>query len=491
MAGRTVRSSGSEGGEGGPNRDFRSAGSAGSAGFAGSAGSVRSAGSRHSDDAESSRGAERGRKARGVASHVSGRTTASKRDADQPVRSTRSAGGRAEHPGISRIERSGAGQSASGRSVGGRNASGRTVGGRAKAGQSKVLRSGAARSESAQFKAVQARGGRSSQVARSSGSSRSSQSSRVSQPDRSPRFSRPAEQVEQQSSDVTVAKGRQGAFVDARRLHSEDYVAETLRQTAGTLGVAARPKVVDFTERSKERKRASARVIAVRVAVAAGVVAVVTGLVWLLFFSTVFRLESAAISVTGANEWVSEQTIHDIADKQAGKSLFLVSTRDVADQLQDIPGVSEAKVTKRFPKAMNVAVTAQRPAAMLKSGETLTAVDAEGRVLNSVSSQNVDGIPVIEVKDAQASLENRSVKEALTILGALPESMRQQITKVTAETQDSVTTTLDDGERVIVWGDSSQLKLKMAVVDKIINDPKVIGDKHQMDVSAPLKPIIK
>lgn len=297
--------------------------------------------------------------------------------------------------------------------------------------------------------------------------------------------------MEQESSDVTVAKGRQGAFVDARRLHSEDYVAETLRQTAGTLGVAARPKVVDFTERAKERKRASARVIAVRVAVAAGVVAVVTGLVWLLFFSTVFRLESAAISVTGANEWVSEQTIHDIADKQAGKSLFLVSTRDVADQLQDIPGVSEAKVTKRFPKAMNVAVTAQRPAAMLKSGETLTAVDAEGRVLNSVSSQNVDGIPVIEVKDVQASLENRSVKEALIILGALPESMRQQITKVTAETQDSVTTTLDDGERVIVWGDSSQLKLKMAVVDKIINDPKVIGDKHQVDVSAPLKPIIK
>lgn len=483
MAGRTVRSSGSEGGEGGSNRDFRTSGSAG---FAGSAGSVRSVGSRHSDDAESLRGAERGRKARGVTSHVAGRTAASKRNADQPVRSTRSAGGRAEHPGISRIERSGAGQSARGQSAGGRNASGR-----AKAGQSKVLRSEAARSESAQFKAFQARGGRSSQVARSSGSSRSSQSSRISQPDRSPRFSRPAEQVEQQSSDVTVAKGRQGAFVDARRLHSEDYVAETLRQTAGTLGVAARPKVVDFTERAKERKRASARVIAVRVAVAAGVVAVVTGLVWLLFFSTVFRLESAAISVTGANEWVSEQTIHDIADKQAGKSLFLVSTRDVADQLQDIPGVSEAKVTKRFPKAMNVAVTAQRPAAMLKSGEALTAVDAEGRVLNSVSSQNVDGIPVIEVKDAQASLENRSVKEALTILGALPESMRQQITKVTAETQDSVTTTLDDGERVIVWGDSSQLKLKMAVVDKIINDPKVIGDKHQVDVSAPLKPIIK
>ena len=54
-----------------------------------------------------------------------------------------------------------------------------------------------------------------------------------------------------------------------------------------------------------------------------------------------------------------------------------------------------------------------------------------------------------------------------------------------------MTTTLNDGDRVIVWGDSSQLKLKMAVVDKIINDSNVIGDRHQVDVSAPLKPIMK
>ena len=128
---------------------------------------------------------------------------------------------------------------------------------------------------------------------------------------------------------------------------------------------------------------------------------------------------------------------------------------------------------------------------MLKNGDTLTAVDSQARVLNSVTDANVDGIPVIEVKDVDKSLKNRSIKEALTILGALPESMRSAITQVTAETQDSVTTTLNDGNRVIVWGNSSQLKLKMAVVDKIINDSNVIGDRHQVDVSAPLKPIMK
>ena len=153
--------------------------------------------------------------------------------------------------------------------------------------------------------------------------------------------------------------------------------------------------------------------------------------------------------------------------------------------------MSEANVSKQFPKSMSVEVKAQRPAAMLKNGDTLTAVDSQARVLNSVTDANVDGIPVIEVKDVDKSLKNRSIKEALTILGALPESMRSAITQVTAETQDSVTTTLNDGDRVIVWGNSSQLKLKMAVVDKIINDSNVIGDRHQVDVSAPLKPIMK
>ena len=295
--------------------------------------------------------------------------------------------------------------------------------------------------------------------------------------------------------DVTVAKGQAGAFVDARRLHSEDYVAETLHQTTGSLGVASRPKVVNFTERAKERKRANVRVVALRVLIAVVSVAVVAGLAWLLLFSSVVRLETSEIGVSGANEWVSAQTIHVIADKQAGKSLFLVSAHAVTEQLKSIPGVSEAKVSKQFPKSMSVEVKAQRPAAMLKRGDTLTAVDSQARVLNSVKNANVDGIPVIEVKDIDASLKNRSVKETLTILGALPESMRKSITKVTAETQDSVTTTLNDGDRVIIWGDSSQLKLKLAEgeeIDKNITAGTAgFAGKHQIDVSSSQKPIIK
>ncbi|WP_420897317.1 cell division protein FtsQ/DivIB [Bifidobacterium goeldii] len=289
----------------------------------------------------------------------------------------------------------------------------------------------------------------------------------------------------------TVERSSEGGFVDARRLHSDDVVSKTLNENVGVLGVATRPKVLDFDARLREKRKASVRVIALRVTAIVAAIAAVCALVWLLFFSTVFRLETSQISVTGGNEWVSERDVLNIAGKQAGKSLLLVSTDDVSTQLQSIPGVTQATVVKHYPRSLSVAVKAQQPAAMLKSSDgSMVAVDRKARVLNAVGDASTEGIPVIEVSDVNRGLNNRAVKEALKVLGGLPDTMRQTITKVTAKTQDSITTQMS-GTYTVVWGDSSDLKLKAAIVDKLINDPTKIGDKHQVDVSAPSRPIIK
>lgn len=229
-----------------------------------------------------------------------------------------------------------------------------------------------------------------------------------------------------------------------------------------------------------------------RIGIGAVVFALVIALIWLLFFSPALRLRQDRITVMGANEWVNRTQILDIAKQQAGKSLLIVSDKSVEQQLDDIPGVSSSRATKKFPNGLEVEVTAQRPAAMLKVAgkDGLTAVDNQTRVLNSVTNQAVKGIPVIEVKNIDDALGQRSVRAAVTILDAMPESWRTRVTAVSANTQDSVTTTLDNGI-TIVWGDSAELKLKMAIVDKIMNDPNVIGDKKQINVSAPGRPIIK
>lgn len=283
-----------------------------------------------------------------------------------------------------------------------------------------------------------------------------------------------------------------GSFVDARALPSEDLVERTLQESAGTIGVATRPKVVDFKARLRERKAANTRVLLTRIGIGVAAFAALVALIWLLFFSPMLRLEEDRITINGANEWVNSTQIMNIAKEQVGKSLLVVSDNAIEQKLNDIPGVSSSTATKKFPRGLEISIVSQRPAAMLKvSGKDgLTAVDSETRVLNQVTDQTVKGIPVIEVKNIDTALKQRSVQSAVTILDAMPESWRTKVTAVSANTQDSVTTTLDNGI-TIVWGDSSDIKLKMAIVDKIMNDPNVIGDKKQINVSAPGRPIIK
>lgn len=303
--------------------------------------------------------------------------------------------------------------------------------------------------------------------------------------------------ISQNTSQIRVAdineKNHQGKFVDARLLPKLDFVRKTLSQTSGSLGMITRPRIINFRERLKERKSAYLQFTVKRILAILAVIASVSAIVWFLFFSPVFLLKSNDISISGSNEWVSEQKIASIASTQVGKSLFLVSSQEVINQLNDIPGVTEAKVSKNFPNGLHVSVHAQRPAAMLKTRDSnkLTAVDAKGRVLNTVAQVPTQGIPVIEVSNVQRSLNNRAVLEAVKIVSSLSESLRARVTKVSAKTQDSVETELGDVKKTIIWGNSSQIELKKAIVAKIIDDPSKIGNKRSLDVSAPVRPILK
>lgn len=301
------------------------------------------------------------------------------------------------------------------------------------------------------------------------------------------------------SGESTKNNASKNTFVDARRLSVVDFVRQTLRSTAGPLGIVSRPKVIDFSAREKEKKFASLRTILLRFLYSFLIIAAITLLCWVLFFSPIFRLKSENISIFGSNEWVSEQKISSIASNQVNKSLFLVSSQEIIEQLNNIPGVTEAKVSKKFPQGLQITVRAQKPAAMLKThgSEKLTAVDVKGRVLNAVENVPTTGIPVIEVTDVHKSLSSKAVREALKIVSSLSEDFRSHVMRVSARTQDSVETEISSTvsnveiHRVIVWGDSSDLDLKKAIVDVIINDPSKIGNRQRLDVSAPARPILK
>ena len=284
-----------------------------------------------------------------------------------------------------------------------------------------------------------------------------------------------------------------GGFVDARTIPPDRPVSGRIGtdQEDQGLGIFVRPKVLDFQARVREKKKVSRRLVLIRTGVVLLVMAMIAGLAWLLFLSPVFRLQADKISVSGGNAWVSNDRVTSIVAHQGDRSLLLISTNGVEQEISGMAGVTDAKVRKSFPHGLQVTFDAQEPTAVFKDAQDkLTAVDRQGRVLNTVSKP-VKGVPVIQVSTVNRAQQDQAVRQTLRILSTMPEAMRHSVTKVTAETQDSITTELDQGKHVIIWGDGSDLKLKQAVVDKIINDPSKIGDKHQLDVSAPLRPIVK
>lgn len=284
-----------------------------------------------------------------------------------------------------------------------------------------------------------------------------------------------------------------GGFVDARTIPPDRPVSGRIGadQEDQGLGIFVRPKVLDFQARVREKKKVSRRLVLIRTAVVVLVMALIAGLSWLLFLSPVFRLQTDKIGVSGGNAWVSNDRVASIVAHQGDRSLLLISTNGVEEEISGMAGVTDAKVRKSFPHGLQVTFDAQEPTAVFKDAQDkLTAVDRQGRVLNTVSKP-VKGVPVIQVSTVNRAQQDQAVRQTLRILSTMPEAMRHSVTKVTAETQDSITTELDQGKHVIIWGDGSDLKLKQAVVDKIINDPSKIGDKHQLDVSAPLRPIVK
>ncbi|MDT7509739.1 FtsQ-type POTRA domain-containing protein [Bifidobacterium sp. H1HS16N] len=284
-----------------------------------------------------------------------------------------------------------------------------------------------------------------------------------------------------------------GGFVDARTIPPDRPVSGRIGtdQEDQGLGIFVRPKVLDFQARVREKKKVSRRLVLIRTGVALLVMALIAGLSWLLFLSPVFRLQTEKIDVSGGNAWVSNDRVASIVAHQGDRSLLLISTNGVEQEISGMAGVTDAKVRKSFPHGLEVTFDAQEPTAVFKDAQDkLTAVDRQGRVLNTVSKP-VKGVPVIQVSTVNRAQQDQAVRQTLRILSTMPEAMRHSVTKVTAETQDSITTELDQGNHVIIWGDGSDLKLKQAVVDKIINDPTKIGDKHQLDVSAPLRPIVK
>ncbi|MFE7407884.1 cell division protein FtsQ/DivIB [Isoptericola sp. NPDC057559] len=225
------------------------------------------------------------------------------------------------------------------------------------------------------------------------------------------------------------------------------------------------------------RHRAWRRVLAWVLAVV-----LVVGLGVAALWSPVLALEKAQVSVSGVDQYVDEGAVREIVEAPDGTPLPRLDTVSLREQVLRLRGVKDVRIARSWPHGLAVEVTPRVPVAAVPDGDGLALLDSSGvRVATRGSAPQ--GLPQVDVPldDALA------LQAALHVLAALPPGLAKQVEQVSADTQDAVTTVLDDGTTV-VWGGSSRLALKVEAVRTV---RKLDDGARTIDVSSPELPVTR
>ncbi|WP_146847323.1 cell division protein FtsQ/DivIB [Cellulomonas terrae] len=272
------------------------------------------------------------------------------------------------------------------------------------------------------------------------------------------------------------------------------YSAGGARRYSGPVAppVVSTSSVARFAERSRARRNLARR----QLLLVSGSTVVVGALGWLLFFSPVLALDPALVRVEGAGTVVAVDQVLDVVGAHGATPLPRLDTVRLRDDVLEVPGVREARVTREWPQGLAVVLVAREPVAAVPEqpnaatpGATpgpagFALLDMDGVQVGRVDAAP-EGLPVVDVPVG----DKRTLGAVLSVLQQLPPDLLAQVADVSARTQDTVTMTLRDQVQVD-WGSASETPLKIAVLSALRASPAAAG-ATVIDVSAPRLPVTK
>lgn len=241
------------------------------------------------------------------------------------------------------------------------------------------------------------------------------------------------------------------------------------------------PAVVDIEDRIAERDRASRRHFWRRVAILASAAVVTVALVWGAFFSSLFALSGDQVVIESDPGRVDLEAAHQIANERVGTPLTRLSTGSLLQDLQSIPTVLDASVSRAWPRGLAIHLTPRTPVAAVPVDGGVELFDSEGVDLGRVD-ELPEGVPLADVPLGEDT--GGILADIATIMGMLPGEILGQVETVSASSPDAIEFTLDSGATVR-WGGNSENELKLAVLETLLGEVEA----HFYDVSSPRSPI--
>ena len=213
-------------------------------------------------------------------------------------------------------------------------------------------------------------------------------------------------------------------------------------------------------------------------------VGLVTGAVWLIWFSAV--LVAKDVEVEGMTT-LRVGAISDQADVPLGVQLARLDTVSIETRVARMERIDTVDVRRRWPNTVLISVREREPVGWVVSDRAIRYVDRNGIDFRTVHREPDNLLEIrIETVDPltrQKALE--AVARVVTFLRSEARDLFAQINYVSAETQDSVHLRMTE-KRTVVWGSAEDSEEKAGVLRPLL---KV--DAERYDVSAPELPTTK
>ncbi|TQJ32363.1 FtsQ-type POTRA domain-containing protein [Microbacterium sp. SLBN-146] len=238
-----------------------------------------------------------------------------------------------------------------------------------------------------------------------------------------------------------------------RRDPDETIRARDVWTAARARRKALRAEVRRFTGRQRRRR-----------AIWLGVAASFLVLVAVTFgaaYSPLFAVEE--ITIVGASS-LDTAAVEAALGDQVGVPLALVDDGDVKAALVGFPLVESYTLEARPPHELVVRIVERTPIGYIETRAGFTLVDAAGVGLTTVPAPGSDA-PVLTIP---GGVDTPAFEAAGRVMRSLPDTIRPQVTAVSATTPDDVRLTLGGANATIVWGSADDSAQKALVLERVM-----------------------
>ncbi|ARQ71258.1 cell division protein FtsQ/DivIB [Streptomyces marincola] len=211
---------------------------------------------------------------------------------------------------------------------------------------------------------------------------------------------------------------------------------------------------------------------------------------WALYGSDWLRIERVTVHRSGGPQRLTEEQILRAAEVPDGAPMASLDKGAVRDRaLERLPRLASVEVVRGWPHGVTLKVTERTAEVLMPAdGEGYTEVDADGVAFGTVP-EAAEGVPLLELElEENASLrhfgEDRVLREAVSVAGALPAELRERTRVIRVTSYDSITLELAD-DRVVRWGSAERSEGKAEALAAVMNASP--GARY-FDVSAPSAP---